>query len=47
MEIEYFSIGFSEDGNLAIAKQKDGRVIVGTIFLSFDELIEYAKNSVS
>ena len=46
-EIDYTSIGFSEDGSLAIAKQKNGRVIVATLFLSLDELIRFAQSAVA
>jgi len=46
-EFDYMSVGFSHDGSLIIAKQKNGRVIVGTIFLSFDDLVNRAKQIVS
>lgn len=45
--IDCAGIGFSEKGNLAIAKQESGRTIVGTVFLSLDELINYAKSVVN
>ena len=45
--IDCAGIGFSEKGNLAIAKQESGRTIVGTVFLSLEELIGYAKSIVN
>jgi tricorn protease-like protein len=40
---EITDIGFSDDGAKAVAKEKSGRAIVGQLFRTPEELLNYAK----